>query len=201
MIGAAALLLLAAAVAAWFVALGARAAVRVQLRFAAILLASPALPAFVLQPAAGTILLLVLPIGLSVLALACTAGFARALAPALAAGLLGAVSLAALAAALTGLAALALAPAALAAAAIFAVCVRPFDAARPASLQGMLSALSFLAAQSAFALDGAGAAPLLFTAAGLLGITLALSRSDVVVEESAGRDLRRGAAIGGRGPA
>jgi hypothetical protein len=140
--------------------------------------------------------LLVLPIALAVLALAAAAGFARPLPPALAAVALAAISLAGLAAAVTGLAAFSLAPSALAAIAIAALCLRQFDIARAKSVQGMLAALCFLAAASSFALDGAGAALLLFSAAGLLGLTLALSRSDGVVEGGR-RDLRDALAIGG----
>jgi uncharacterized membrane protein len=73
-----------------------------------------------------------------------------------------------------------------------------FDAARPAAVQGLLSALCLLGAVSSFATDGAGAALLLFLAAGLLGLALALARSDVVVEERAGRDLRGLPPIRGR---
>lgn len=191
-------LLLAAALAVWFVAAGARAAARLQIRFAAILFAAAALAAAGLPAAAATVTLLVLPIALAVLALAVAAGFARPLPAGPAALLLGLISLAGLAAALTGLAALALAPAAAAIAALALLFLRRFEAAPAASRQGLLAAFSFLAGASAFARDGAGAGFLLFAAAGLLGATLALARSDVAVKERPARDLRAAFAVRGR---
>jgi hypothetical protein len=74
--------------------------------------------------------------------------------------------------------------------ALILVCLRQFDVARPASVQGTLSALCLLAAQSVFVLDRAGAAFLLFASAGLLGVTLALSRSDVAIETKSLEDMR-----------
>lgn len=195
-VAAAALLLAVAALAAWFVAAGARPAARVQLRFAGVLFAAPALAAAMAPAAAAAVTLLVLPIGLSVLALAATAGFAKAVPSGVAAVLLALVCLAGLAAAITGLALFSLALAAACIIAAMAVFLRQFDAARAASVQGMVSALCFLAGTSSFAVDGAGAGLLLFSAAGLLGTTLALARSDVVVEERPLRDLRGLAAIG-----
>jgi hypothetical protein len=195
---AAAALLLSATLAAWFVAGGARPAARVQLRFAAILFAAVPLAAVAAPQAAPAVTLLVLPIGLGIFALAVTAGFSKALASGLAAILLAALCLAGLAAAITGLAAIALAPSALAIAALVILFLRQFDAARAASVQGMLSALCFLGAASVFAADGVGAALLLFAAAGILGLALALSRSDVAVEERPLTDLRGLAAIRGR---
>jgi hypothetical protein len=195
---AAALLLVIATLAAWFVAGGARPAARVQLRFAAILFAALPLAAAAAPPAAPAVTLLVLPIGLGIFALAVTAGFSKALAPGLAAILLAALCLGGLAAAITGLAALSLAPSALAIAALIVLFLRQFDAARTASVQGMLAALCFLGAASVFAAEGAGAALLLFAAAGVLGVTLALARSDVAIEERPLADLRGVAAIRGR---
>jgi hypothetical protein len=192
----AALLLLIAALAVWFVAAGARPSARVQLRFAGALFGALALSAAVAPATAAAVTLLVLPIALSVLALAATAGFANPVPAGVAGVLLALVSLAGLGAAITGLALFSLAPAAAAVVAAMAVFLRQFDAARPASVQGMLSALCFMAGASAFAVDGAGAGLMLFAAAGLLGMTLALARSDVVVEERPARDLRGLTAIG-----
>jgi len=198
MVDLSALFLAAAAVAAWFVAPAARAAARLQVRFAAILLVAPAAAAVATPWAATAVTLIAFPVALAVLALASAAGFERALAPSLASPLLAAVCLGAIAAAISGLVALALAPAALAAAAIGALSVRQFDIVRPAAVRGIASALCFLAAASAFALEGAGAPLLLFSAAGLLGLTLALSRSDAGVEEPPRRDLRAAAFEVGR---
>jgi alpha-1,6-mannosyltransferase len=194
---ASAVLLIAAALAAWFVAAGSRPAARVHLRFASVLLVSPAAAALAMPAAAPEVASLVMPIALIVLALATAAGLAKALVPALAALILMAASLSALAAAVTGWIVLALAPALLGVAAIVILCLRRFDDARLAALQGFASALCFLAAASAFVLDGVGAALLLFSAAGLLGLTLALSRSGVAVVQRAGPDLR-GVAIARR---
>ena len=191
-------LLLAATIAVWFVAAGARAAARLQIRFAAILIAALALAAAAIPAAAAAVALLVLPIALGVLALAAAAGFARPLLAAPAALVLALCCFSGLAAAVSGLAALSLAPSALALIAIAAIFLRQFDAARPASLQGILSALCFLGAVSAFALEGADAAMLLFAAAGLLGTALALARSDLAQEQRPGRDLRAALAVRGR---
>jgi hypothetical protein len=191
---ASAALLLVAAVAAWFTALGARPAARVQIRFASVLFA--ALAASVFTAAASVVALIVLPIGASVLALGCAAGFGRPLMPSLAAMLLALVVLAALTAAVTGWRAFALTPAAIALVVVAMACARQIGERQLAALQGLASAACLLAALSAFALEGAGMPLLLFAAAGLLGLTLALSRSDRVVDERPGRDLRDGLAIG-----
>lgn len=189
----AALLLLAAAVASWFVALAARPAARVQLRFAAVLFSAIAADLFVPPPASSAVVLLVLPIALAVLALGTAAGIARPAPPAFASAALAGVCLGALGAVVTGMAALALAPAVVAAMAMAAVCVRA------PSLSGVAAALCFAAAISAFARDGAQAAMALFCAAGVLGLSLALARSDRAVEHDAGPDLRRAAIGAGRG--
>jgi hypothetical protein len=193
-----ALLLVSAALAVWFVAPAARPAARLQLRFAAIVFVAPAAAAVAMPAAAAAVTLVAFPIALGVLALAGAAGFERVLTPSLAVPLLAAICLGALAAAATGLVLFALTPAVLAAVAIAAVSIRQFDVARPESVRGIVSALCFLAAASAFALEGVGVALLLFTAAGLLGLTLALSRSDAGVEQAPRRDLRHAAAAVGR---
>ncbi|HEX4301198.1 MAG TPA: hypothetical protein VHZ78_00285 [Rhizomicrobium sp.] len=197
---AAALLLLAATIAVWFVAGGARPAARVQIRFTGVLFAALAPAMIVLPPAGAAVTLLVLPVGLSILSLASIAGFSRPLPAGAAALFLALVCLAGLTAAITGLAVLSLAPCAVAILALIAIFLRQFDAARLASVQGMASALCFLGAVSSFAATGADAALLLFAAAGLLGTTLALSRSDVAVEEAPVRDLRSLAAVSGHRP-
>jgi len=185
---AAALLLFASCLAAWLVASGARPAARVHLRFAAVLFAALAVAVLAITPAAAAIALLVLPIGSGVLVLAARAAMARPLEAALAAALLAAVSLAGLGAAVTGWTALALAPTALCAGAVGVLAAKSAD--RLGAVQGIAAALCLLGAASAFALEGADAALTLFCAAGLLGVTLALSRSGPAVEERTGRDLR-----------
>ncbi len=91
----------------------------------------------------------------------------------------------------------AIAPAALCALALLLISARQFDAARAASIQGVLGALSFAAALSCFAAQGVSATCLLFLTAGTLGVTLALSRpSDAAVEQEAAPDLRGALPIG-----
>jgi hypothetical protein len=194
----AALLLGAAGIAAWFTALGARPAARVQIRFAAVLFAALAVATLSAPSAASAIALIVLPIGVSVMALASGTGFGTPARPSLAAIVLALVVLAALTAAVTGWQAFALTPAAFAIVGMAVVYARKFGERQLAALQGLVSAACFLAASSAFALEGVAAPVLLFAAAGLLGLTLALSRSDGVVDERAGRDLRDDLAIGQR---
>jgi hypothetical protein len=192
----ASLLLLAATIVGWFVAGGARPAARLQIRFAGVLLAALGLCGAVLPAAAPAIVVLVLPIALAVLALGATAGLSKPLPMGLSTLLLALASLGGLIAVVTGFAAFAFAPAAVAIAALVLLFARRFDGERLAPVQGVLSALCFLAAVSDFAIEGAGVP--LFVAAGLVGLALALSRSDVVVEERPLRDLRRLDPVGGR---
>jgi len=185
---AASLLLLAACLAAWLVAAGARPRARVHLRFAAVLFAALAIAALGVEAAAPAIALLVLPIGSGVLVLGAAAGIGRPLEPALGASLLAVISLAALGATVSGLAALALGPAALCAGAIALLGGRIPD--RLGAFQAIAAALCLIGAASAVVWEGAGPALTLFCAAGLLGVALALARSGATIEESAGRDLR-----------
>ncbi|MGZ5923027.1 MAG: hypothetical protein ACXWK2_00505 [Rhizomicrobium sp.] len=195
-----AVLLGIASLAVWFLALGARPPARVHLRFASMLFAALAAAAWIAPPVADEVALIVAAIALPVLAFGAYAGFEKPLAPMPATLLLGIVCLGGLAAAATGIISFALVPASLSVAAILLISARQFDVARVSSVQGMLSALSLLAAASSFALEGTGSAHLLFSAAGLLGVTLALSRaSNIVVEEQSSRDLRHSVTIGDAG--
>ncbi|MGZ5930992.1 MAG: hypothetical protein ACXWLW_02370 [Rhizomicrobium sp.] len=195
-----AVLLGIASLAVWFLALGARPPARVHLRFASMLFAALAAAAWIAPPVADEVALIVAAIALPVLAFGAYAGFEKPLAPMPATLLLGIVCLGGLAAAATGIISFALVPASLSVAAILLISARQFDVARVSSVQGMLSALSLLAAASSFALEGTGSAHLLFSAAGLLGVTLALSRaSNIVVEEQSSRDLRHSVTIGNAG--
>jgi hypothetical protein len=197
MLLAAALALLCAAVATWFVAQASRPAARVQLRFAAVLIAALAVAPPLMPAAASAVALLVLPVVFVVLVLATAAGAGRAAHQTLAAVLLALVSLAALAAAITGLSALALAPCALAVLALIGLSLRRLKGL--GALQGIAAALCLLGAICVFVLEGVSVPLLLFCAAGLLGTTLALSRSDVRDEERARPDLRRlGVGVGRR---
>jgi hypothetical protein len=195
-----AVLLGIASLAVWFLALGARPPARVHLRFASMLFAALAAAAWIAPPVADEVALIVAAIALPVLAFGAYAGFEKPLAPMPVTLLLGIVCLGGLAAAATGIISFALVPASLSVAAILLISARQFDVARFSSVQGMLSALALLAAASSFALEGTGSAHLLFSAAGLLGLTLALSRaSNIVVEQQSSRDLRHSVTIGDAG--
>jgi len=190
----AAALLFAATGLTWLLAPGSRPAARVQLRFAAVLFAACAIAAVAMPAASAAVVLLVLPIAVAVLALAVRAGFEHPLGATPASVLLGLASLCGIASAATGLALFAFGAALLANTMLLLVCVRQFDAMRTASVQGALSALCLLAAQSVLVLDRAGTAFLLFAATGLCGVTLALSRLDIAAKKPPAHDLR-GAAI------
>lgn len=171
-------LLFAAAVAGWMLAGRWRAAARLYLRFAAILLSALAVCAAVPDyPELGAAAaLFVLPLAAGALAVAAPARLFSRCVPDLAAGLLLAAMLVmGLAAALTGWAMLALMPVALCGLVIVAVAL---GGGAPLAA---LSALALLAAVPAFLQQGAGRGVLLFLAAAILG----LSRSADAVEQAA----------------
>lgn len=190
-------LLFIASLASWFVAAGARPAARVYLRFAAVLFAALAVAAAGPPVAAAAIALVVLPLGSVILALATATALTRPVEVSLAGALLAAVSLCALAAAVTNISALSLTPTLFAALAMGILSVKHRSGTQ--ALQGVAACLCFLGAASAFAFEGTRPALLLFAAAALLGLTLALSRSGADVEERTGRDLRGGMTIGRKG--
>lgn len=181
---ASALLLFLATLVAWFVAAGARAGARLQIRFAGVLLAALALCGT--APMAPVVTAIVLPIALAVLALAAAAGLKAPPSVGNASLVLVLASLGGLAGAITGWLALALVPAAAAIVALVVLFAR--DAAGLGAVQGLLAAFCLLAASAAFALEGADFGLLLFLAAGLLGVSLALSRSNLAADE---KPLRR----------
>ncbi len=190
----------AACIAVWFVALGACARARVNLRFAAVLFAAPAVAALIVPAAAGAVALIVAAIAVAVLALAAFAGFEHRIPPMPATLGLMAVSLGGVASAMTGMTAFALAPSSIAAVAILVIAARQFARARHSSIQAMLSAMAILAANSCLALEGARSAQLLFSAVGLLGTALALSRvSDADVEQQRRGNLRRAVPVAEHG--
>lgn len=197
MLLAAALLLLVSTIAAWFVAAAARPSARVQLRFASVLLAACGVAVLGTPTAAPAVVLLVLPIVVAVLVLAAQAGFEHALAPSLSSLVLALASLCGIVGAATGLALIVLAASVLGTAALLVLSARRFRVMHIAAAQGALSALCLLAAQSLFVIERVSVPFLLFVSAALLGVTLALSRSDVAAQQKATADLR-GAAISGR---
>jgi len=167
----------------WFLARGFKPSVRLNLRFAAMLLASLAVAAPVAQ-VGDVAALAVLPLACAALTLAALARFARR-APPLAASLALAVSLACgLGAALTGAPMLAAFPAAFAALLIAGAALQDF------AWIAALSGVALLAGVSAFVREGSGTGLLLFAAAALLG----LSRSAFAVEQS--REARLGGLVG-----
>ncbi|MBL6936699.1 MAG: hypothetical protein ISS15_07415 [Alphaproteobacteria bacterium] len=194
MLSAAALLLLVATVASWLVGAAARPAARVQLRFAAVLFVACGAAAIGIPAAAPAVVLLVIPIATAILAVAAQTGFDHPLTPALSSLVLALASLCGIAGAV-GFVFFALAASVPATGVLFLVSLRRAKEARIAAVQCGIAALCLIAAQSLFVLEGVDVPFLLFLSAGLLGVTLALSRSDPVIEQKAIADLR-GAAIG-----
>lgn len=177
--------LFAVCIASWLLARSFKPAVRLNLRFASMLLASLAVAAPIAQ-VGDVAALTVLPLACTALTLAALARFARR-APPLAASLALAGSLACgLGAALTGSPLLAAFPAALAALLIAGAALQDF------AWVAALSGVALLAGVSAFVREGAGAGLLLFAAASLLG----LSRSAFAVEQP--RQARPGGFVGSR---
>jgi hypothetical protein len=96
----------------------------------------------------------------------------------------------------TGMALLAFAPLLLCVNAMIAIGLRGFSDRPAQAVQLIAAACALLAGASAFAAGGVRAEPalLLFSAAGLLGISLALApRSNAVVEQERASDLRAAA--------
>jgi hypothetical protein len=186
-------LLLAASVAAWFVANLARPVVRVQLRFATMFFAALGAAALLAAPAiAGSVALIALPVAFAVLAFAMRTAFEGPASQGLVATALGVVSVLAIFSAATGWLSPSLAPAAGAAVGMVIISVREKD--RMTALQGALGSLCFIAALCAFTTSDAGPACLAFVTAGLLGVTLALGRvSDTAVDHVSG--MQRGAVV------
>ncbi len=191
-------MLLCAAVAAWIVAAAAPASARAFIRFAAMLYAALAAANVVDARLADAVALIVSAVAPTMLALAALRVFHRPPAPSLAAVLLVTTCLAGMAAAATGLWLLAFVPLAVSVTVLIVVGSRRLGDSPTAAAQTMVSAAAFVAGASAFVTEGAGAraALLLFSAAGLLGIALALARdSGIEIEQESGRDPRAAAAI------
>lgn len=167
--------LCAASLTGWFVAAAARASVRIHLRFACVMFAAVAAACAIMADLGNEVALIAGGTAVPVLALAALAASERPTRPGPAAFILMLSCLAGLASAATGFTSLSLAPMTLAAFAVFIVSARRFSPERKSSLQGMASALAFVAAALSFALEGAKPGYLLFASAGLLGLTLALS--------------------------
>ncbi|HEV2652520.1 MAG TPA: hypothetical protein VGU69_14760 [Rhizomicrobium sp.] len=189
-------LLMAAALAAWFVAASARPIVRVQLRFATVFFAALGGAALLAGSiVAGGVALIAFPVALAVLAFAMRAAFEGPASQGLVATVLGVVSALAIFAAATGWLTPSLAPAAGAAVGMVIISIR--EQARMTAIQGALGSLCFIAALCAFTTAGASTACLAFATAGLLGVTLALGRvSDAAVDHGAAMPRRSVVRIG-----
>jgi hypothetical protein len=172
----AALALFAACVGAWLLSASQRAAARLHLRFAAVLLAALAVAAIV--NLADTAALLLLPLAGTALALAAIARFARPTAPFAATVALVAALGCGLGAMLSGHAMPALTALMLAGLAVIAA------ALNGAALVAMLSGAALLASGLCALQAGVGAGTLLFSAAALIGLSRPLARPQLLRSKS-----------------
>jgi len=188
-----AVMLLAAAMAGWLAVAGASWDVRTYLRFACVLYAALAIASVAGLSLAWSVTLIVSASAPVFLALATRFAFRGPVTPLLIATVLIPASLAGILAAATGVAMLAFAPLLLSVIAIIAISLRRVGDLRAQVIQVIAGACALLAGASAFAAGGVRAEPalFLFSAAGLLGISLALApRSHVIVEQESAPDLR-----------
>ncbi len=178
-----ALLLGAAALAAWWVAGAARPYATRNLRFAALLYAALSVAGIIASIKPGEaaqlsliVALLVSALGPPLLTIAAYGTLSRPFASPWAAAALIATCIAGISAMMTGYAVLALIPQTIAILLLFLVGLK---ASRPIALRLCLSALALFAGMLAVVADNrdAGAIFSLFSAAGLLGVTRALVRT------------------------
>lgn len=188
----------------WLVSASVRPLPRAYLRFACVLYGALAIAGLMTGSSEATgafaraVALVVCVLAPCILSLALIATFRKAVSPALAAMLLALACLGALAAAVTNWAALGVVPLVVALGAAAAALLRTRARNPIASLQGLAASLGFLCAASSLMVEGAAepAALDLFSAAGLLGAALALSRaSRPRVEKTVRRKLRRVLAV------
>jgi hypothetical protein len=188
-----AVMLFAAALAGWLAVTGAAGEARAYSRFACVLYAALASASMAGPQVALSVTLIISAVAPVLLALSLRFSFRGAVAVRLVATILAAVSVAGIAAAATGIAILAFAPLLFSVIAMIAMSLRGFSDGRGRAMQTIAGACALLAGASAFAAGGVGAEPalLLFSAAGLLGLCLALApRSGVAVEQEGPSDLR-----------
>jgi hypothetical protein len=178
-----AVLLAAAAIAAWAMVAALKPAARLNLRFAAMLFAAIAVAA-PFGRVGDVAMLIVLPPASAALALASLARFARGVPPLPASLALAAALVCGLAAALLGAPMPAAVPVAVAACLVAGAALQDF------AWIAALSGLALLACLFAFLREGTGSGALLFAAVTLLG----LARSTFAVEQT--RDAGRGVTIG-----
>jgi hypothetical protein len=188
-----AIMLLAAAIAGWLAVADALRDVRNYARFACVLYAALAFAGAAGLQLALSVTLIVSASAPVFLALAAHFAFRRPVAPLPAAAILIVACVAGLAAAVSGMAMLAFAPLLLSVIAMIATGLRRFGDLRAQAIQLIAASCALLAGASAFVAGGAPAEPalFLFSAAGLLGISLAVvPRSNAIVEQECAPDLR-----------
>ncbi len=191
-----ALMMVCASIAAWIIAGAAAPGARSYVRLASIIFCAFGISAGVSASLAGAVGLIAAAIGPALLALAMLG--ARPFPLSFATIALAACATSGIAAAATNMMVLALAPLIVSVAAMAGCAMRDWRTGPARAAQALASALSFLAGASAH-LSGdliAQMALLLFSSAGLLGISLSLARdSDAAIEQQRTHDLG-GSAIG-----
>jgi len=186
-------MLLAAAIAGWLAVSGAQSDVRNYVRFACMLYAALAASSTVGAQFALSVTLIVSACAPVFLACAVRFAFHGPVTSLWITPLLVAACVAGIVAAATGIALLAFAPLLFSVLAIIAVSLRRFGDLRAKVVQAIAASCALLAGASAFAAGGVRAEPalILFSAAGLLGLSLALApRSGAVVVQERAPDLR-----------
>jgi hypothetical protein len=189
-----ALMMVSASVAAWIVAGATPPEARSYVRLASALFSAFGIAAAVGEPLANAVGLIASAVGPALLALAVLGAWRRPPSPSLASLALALAAACGIAAAATNWTVLVLAPLIAAVTAIVGVAIAGSGAGSVRAAQAVAAALSFLAGAGIHATGGviAQTGLMLFSSAGLLGVSLALARdSDAAVEEARPRDLRR----------
>lgn len=193
-----AIMLVAATLAGWLAVAEASWSTRAYVRFACVLYAALAVASAVGAQIALSVTLIVSALAPVFLALAARFAFRGPFASSLIAAMLVIACVAGIMAAATGVVTLAFAPLLLSVIAMIATGLHRFVDLRAQAIQMIAGSCALLAGASVFTAGGVRAEPalLLFSAAGLLGISLALApRLNAVVEQERAPDLRT-AAIG-----
>lgn len=188
-----AVMLLAAAVAGWLAVAGAPLETRAYARFACMLYAALAVSGAAELQLALSVTLIVSASAPMLLAFAVRFAFRGPVVSPLTIAVLVAVCGSGIVAAATGIALLAFAPLFVSVLTMIAISLRRFGDLRARAIQTIAAACAILAGASAFVAGGARAEPalFLFSAAGLLGLCLALApRSEIAVEQERASDLR-----------
>jgi hypothetical protein len=190
-----AVMLLAASIAGWIAVADGPPAARAYVRFACVLYAALAAASAIGAQLAGAVTLIVSACAPVLLAIAHRIVFRAPVAASIAASVLVVGCIAGMTAAATNIAVLSFAPLSVSVLVIIANSLRDFSDRRGPAIQAIASAAALLAGASAFAAGGEAAQPalILFSAAGLLGIALALApRSDAAIEQKGAPDLHAG---------